>query len=372
MQAARRLAVSVVSKAVMFSQVQLRNQHISSPLLTKGFLEIARRQLCIDTFPPPSRGLLSLLGSPVPRGRTSTYTTALFAQPFSRGTSQSVRNLIREATLPGASNQSQGMDPMQQEGTQRTTSNVSETETLYRPMGADRCPGGTPAIGIDLGTAFSRVAVWQKDSLEVIPLDSDGNKEMPSCVAFGDPETETSILVGRHALERLPKGGAIHRVRRIIGRVDTDESLISGAQFWSFMVQSLSIGVRPIVALKKGADWVSVTPEEAASLLFHQLKRSAERFLKQEVRNVVLTTPAAFNRFQCRLLAESAARAGLCVQRIVAEPNAVGLLYAYQKKMEGGKEKAQESGGEVQEMETETNVLVFHLGSGYCSVGIVR
>ncbi|GAQ89958.1 heat-shock protein 70T-2 [Klebsormidium nitens] len=339
------------------------------------------------------------------------------AQPG--GAKEPVKTAKKEAAAqpaPGTEHRAKMAEPMQEETQYQTTYPVSEEGSPRSSTEeGERFKGPSPAIGIDLGTSFSRVAVWHEGEIKLIPLDEKGNKEIPSCVAVGgspDDSPGDRVLIGWPAFERVSEGGATHRARRIVGRVDTDESLQSGSRFWPFLVQLPGIGIRPVIALKKGDRWESVTPEEVLTLQLHYLKRAAERFLGRDVSDAVLTSPAAFTRFQCSRLAAAAAAAGLRVQRIVAEPNAVGLLHAAENKQRQsargkatGEREAQgeqeESGTEGERKESgmsaegerkesgpgeetgggkgkqkepedeELNVLVFHLGSGYCSVGIV-
>jgi heat shock protein 1/8 len=154
---------------------------------------------------------------------------------------------------------------------------------------------GKVILGIDVGDSFSRVAVWHNGSIELVPLDAEGNKEIPSCVAFQFSNGREEVLVGRPALEQLANGGAIHRVRRVLGQVDAaDKSLVSGAHFWPFMVQSMGIqGERPVIAIKEGEDWVSIAPEEVVTLILRHLKGMAEKFLGHSVKEAILTGPAA-------------------------------------------------------------------------------
>ncbi|GAQ90883.1 heat-shock protein 70T-2 [Klebsormidium nitens] len=310
---------------------------------------------------------------------------------------------------PGASFPAQMADLMESEDFFHQA--VTEERRPGDPSGAkDDVSRLSPAIGIDLGTSYSRVAVWHEGEIKLVPLDENNNTEIPSCVGLGgspDDSPGENILIGWPAFQLLPQGRAIHRARRIVGRVDTDESLQLGARFWPFLVQLPGIGIRPVIALKKGDRWESVNAEEVLALQLHYLRRAAERFLGRDVSDAVLTSPAAFTRFQCGRLAAAAAAAGLRVRRIVAEPNAVGLLYAAQEKQResarrkgtgrseaaGGAGKSDRGKGtgapgeqkesgrgketegpksdEKESEDKEKNVLVFHLGSGYCSVGIV-
>ncbi len=191
-------------------------------------------------------------------------------------------------------------------------------------------PGQTPmphtedrdiAVGIDLGTTNSLVAIVQNDKAEVL---SDVNGEFlhPSVVSYLDGD---KIVTGRAALDS--NGKKISSIKRLMGRGVKDIKKISG---------QLPYDVREgegIVRIKIGKK--ELTPVEISAEILKSLKFLAEKALNRNINKAVITVPAYFDD-SARLATKDAARiAGLDVLRLVNEPTAAALAYGLDKQAEG-------------------------------------
>ena len=239
---------------------------------------------------------------------------------------------------------------------------VSDSETT----GEDNSQQSFPdvAIGIDIGTSRCSVAVWNGHQVELLK-NTRSQKGMRSYVMFKDDTLSAGVTGGaikEHAHEErdILSGSAIFNMKRLIGRMDTDE-VVQASKTLPFLVQTLGIGVRPFIAALVNNMWRSTTPEEVLAIFLIELKALVEMHLKHPVRNAVLTIPVAFSRFQQTRIERACAMAGLNVLRLMPEPTAVALLYAQQQQqlvhdnMGSGIEKI---------------ALIFNMGAGYCDVAV--
>ncbi|XP_074292237.1 heat shock 70 kDa protein 8 [Silene latifolia] len=215
------------------------------------------------------------------------------------------------------------------------------------------------AIGIDIGTSQCSVAIWSGSEVELVE-NTRNQKIMQSYVSFKD-DTPTGGASSRHAHDyEILSGAAVFNMKRLIGRVDTDP-IVHASKTLPFLVQTLDIGVRPFIAALVNNVWRSTTPEEVLAIFLVELRAMAELQLKRPIRNVVLTVPVSFSRFQLTRIERACAMAGLHVLRLMPEPTAVALLYAQQQlqtvrdNMGNGSEKV---------------ALIFSMGAGYCDVAV--
>ncbi|KAF5943054.1 hypothetical protein HYC85_020696 [Camellia sinensis] len=234
---------------------------------------------------------------------------------------------------------------------------ASDSETIGEEKSSSAFP--EIAIGIDFGTSQSSVAVWNGSQIELL-RNARNQKLMRSFVTFKDeiPSGGVSYQLS-HEYEML-SGAAIFNMKRLIGRVDTDP-VVHSSKNLPFLVQTLDIGVRPFVAALVNNVWRSTTPEEVLAIYLVELRALAEIHLKRPVRNVVLTIPVSFSRFQLTRIARACAMAGLHVLRLMPEPTAVALLYAQQQ---------QQNMHENMGSGSEKIALIFNMGAGYCDVAI--
>ncbi|KAL2229909.1 heat shock 70 kDa protein 8 [Sesamum indicum] len=234
---------------------------------------------------------------------------------------------------------------------------ASDSETTGEEKSSSPFPD--IAIGIDIGTSQCSVAVWSGSQVELV-RNTRNQKLMRSYVTFKDeiPAGGVSNQLA-HEYEML-SGAAIFNMKRLIGRVDTDP-VVHASKSLPFLVQTLNIGVRPFIAALVKNMWRSTTPEEVLAIFLVELRAMAEVQLKRPVRNVVLTIPVSFSRFQITRIERACAMAGLQVLRLMPEPTAVALLYAQQQ---------QQSVHENMGSGSEKIALIFNMGAGFCDVAV--
>jgi L1 cell adhesion molecule like protein len=203
-------------------------------------------------------------------------------------------------------------------------------------------------IGIDLGTTYSCVGVWQNDRVEIIANDQ-GNRTTPSYVAFNDNER----LIGDAAKNQVSMNptNTIFDAKRLIGRTMSDASVKQDMKHWPFKVVPGKSDQPTIQVMYKGEE-KSFSPEEISSMILIKMKETAESYLGKEVKNAVITVPAYFNDTQRQSTKDAGAIAGLNVLRIINEPTAAAIAYGLDKK-------------------NEQNVLIFDLGGGTFDVSVL-
>lgn len=204
-------------------------------------------------------------------------------------------------------------------------------------------------VGIDLGTTYSCVGVWQNDRVEIIANDQ-GNRTTPSYVAF----TDTERLIGDPAKNQVAMNttNTVFDAKRLIGRKYADDVVQSDMKHWPFTVNAGRDGKPSIQAQFKG-ELKTFSAEEISSMVLIKMKEIAEAYLSREVKNAVITVPAYFNDSQRQATKDAGLIAGLNVLRIINEPTAAAIAYGLEKK---GKEK---------------NVLIFDLGGGTFDVSLL-
>jgi len=206
------------------------------------------------------------------------------------------------------------------------------------------------AIGIDLGTTYSCVGVFQHGKVEIIANDQ-GNRTTPSYVAFNDTER----LIGDAAKNQVAMNptNSVFDAKRLLGRKFTDASVQSDKKHWSFNV--ISDGGKPKVQVEYKGEEKVFSPEEISSMVLQKMKEIAESYLGTTVTDAVVTVPAYFNDAQRQATKDAGSIAGLNVLRIINEPTAAAIAYGLDKKASGG----------------EKNILIFDLGGGTFDVSIL-
>jgi len=211
-----------------------------------------------------------------------------------------------------------------------------------------------PAIGIDLGTTYSCVGVWQNDRVEIIANDQ-GNRTTPSYVGFTDGER----LIGDAAKNQVAMNpiNTVFDAKRLIGRKFSDAAVQSDIKHWPFAVIS-GPGEKPMIEVEYKGEKKSFASEEISSMVLVKMRDIAQSYLGNDktVKRAVITVPAYFNDSQRQATKDAGAIAGLDVLRIINEPTAAAIAY--------GLDKKDQSTGE-------RNVLIFDLGGGTFDVSLL-
>ena len=206
-------------------------------------------------------------------------------------------------------------------------------------------------VGIDLGTTYSVVAVWQNERVEIIANDQ-GNRTTPSYVSFTDEER----LIGDAAKQLAaanPKN-TVFDAKRLIGRRFNDPTVASDSKHWPFKIAD--VDGKPKIEVVYKDEVKQFLPEEISAMVLTKMKQTAEAYLGQEVKQAVITVPAYFNDAQRQATKDAGTIAGLQVLRIINEPTAAAIAYGLDKVGTGGKAQ---------------NVLIFDCGGGTHDLSIL-
>ncbi|KAK9913510.1 hypothetical protein M0R45_037323 [Rubus argutus] len=207
-------------------------------------------------------------------------------------------------------------------------------------------------IGIDLGTTYSCVAVWQHDHVEVI-VNDQGSRTTPSQVAFTDTET----FVGDAALNQIIRNptNSIFDAKRLIGRRFSDASVQRDIKLWPFKV----IGgpeEKPMLVVTHMGQEKQFSDEDISSMVLSKMREIAEAYLGSTVKDAVITVPAYFNDSQRHSTKNAAVNAGLKVMLMINEPTAAAIAYGLDKKASWYRERT---------------VMMFDFGGGTLDVSLL-
>ncbi len=202
-------------------------------------------------------------------------------------------------------------------------------------------------IGIDLGTTNSCVAIMEGSKARVIE-NSEGDRTTPSIVAFTD---DNEVVVGAPAKRQAITNphNTIFAAKRLIGR-RYDEDVVQ---------RDIKLMPYKIVKAKNGDAWVEtkgsqMAPPEISARVLQKMKKAAEDYLGEEVKEAVITVPAYFNDSQRQATKDAGRIAGLDVKRIINEPTAAALAFGMDKK------------------EGDRKIAVYDLGGGTFDISIIE
>lgn len=203
-------------------------------------------------------------------------------------------------------------------------------------------------MGIDLGTTYSCVGIFENDRVEILANDQ-GNRTTPSWVAFG-----AERLVGEAAKSQVSSNptNTIFDAKRFIGRSFDDTNLQKDIKNMSAEV--INKNNKPYFKVCYKEEWKEFSPEEISAMVLTKMKEIADSYTGADVRDCVITVPAYFND-QCRQATKDAGTiAGLNVLRIINEPTAAALAYGIDKKTS-----------------KEQKILIFDFGGGTFDVSLL-
>ncbi|KAG0202380.1 Heat shock protein sks2 [Mortierella sp. GBA30] len=205
------------------------------------------------------------------------------------------------------------------------------------------------AIGIDLGTTYSCVAVWESERVEII-ANEQGNRTTPSYVAFSEQER----LIGDAAKNQAAMNPAntVFDAKRLIGRRFDDPEVKADMKHWPFKV--IDKDSAPMIQVDYQGEKKEFSPQEISAMVLIKMKEIAEAKLGKTITKAVVTVPAYFNDAQRNATKDAGVIAGLDVLRIINEPTAAAIAYGLDSK------------------ETkEKHVLIFDLGGGTFDVSLL-
>ena len=203
------------------------------------------------------------------------------------------------------------------------------------------------AIGIDLGTTYSCVGVWQNGHVDIIANDQ-GNRTTPSYVSFNDNER----LIGDAAKSMVSSNptNTVFDAKRLIGQKFNDNRVQEDMKHFSYKV--INKDSKPYIQVEYKEDTKVFSPEEISAMVLTKMKETAESYLGHDVTDAVITVPAYFNDSQRQATKDAGIIAGLNVLRIINEPTAAAIAYGLDKK-------------------GEKNVLIFDCGGGTFDVSLL-
>jgi endoplasmic reticulum chaperone BiP len=204
-------------------------------------------------------------------------------------------------------------------------------------------------VGIDLGTTYSCVGVFQNGKVEIIPNDQ-GNRITPSYVAWTESGERLTGDSAKNQATINPES-TVFDVKRLIGRNYDDRSVQADKKLFPFNV--VGKGNKPYVEVSVDGTVRQFAPEEISAMVLVKMKETAEAYLGYEVKSAVVTVPAYFNDAQRQATKDAGTISGMSVQRIINEPTAAAIAYGLDKQ------------------NIEKNILVYDLGGGTFDVTLL-
>ena len=207
-------------------------------------------------------------------------------------------------------------------------------------------------LGIDLGTTNSCVSIWINGKIETL-ANKMGHRTTPSMICF----TKNEVIVGdaaKNTMLRYPTT-TIYGIKRLIGRNFNDKEVQNDMKYWPFKIIKDPNSNKPKIEVEFQNKKQTFFAEEISAKVLVKMKEIAEEFLNRKVKDVVITCPAYFNDLQRKATQMAGKIAGLNVLRIINEPTAAAIAYAYNRKINN-----------------DQNILIFDLGGGTFDVSIVN
>ena len=207
-------------------------------------------------------------------------------------------------------------------------------------------------IGIDIGTSYTKVAVFQNDGLEIVPNDK-GKKATPTYISF----TSTEDLIGEDALNQINHNlkNTFYDFKRLICRNYKDKEFQEDIKFLPFNFIKDPLYDTPLFQINCEKRKGKFSPEELYFMILKKIKQNASNYLGKEVKNALITVPCHFNSFQREAIYDAGIIAGLNILRIINDSVAASMLFTFK---------------EQKNLQKEKNILVFDLGGGSLNVAL--
>lgn len=205
--------------------------------------------------------------------------------------------------------------------------------------------------GIDLGTTYSCVGVFENDRVEIV-ANENGNRTTPSWVSFTEER-----LIGDAAKSLASKNpeNTIYDVKRFMGQKFSENSkLDSFAKSLPYHVKN--VNDKPVFEVTHRKEKKDMSAEQISAMVLEKMKITADSFVSAPVKDCVITVPAYFNDAQRQATKDAGVIAGLNVLRIINEPTAAAIAYGLDK-VKTGEDK---------------NILVFDFGGGTHDVSLLN
>ena len=205
-------------------------------------------------------------------------------------------------------------------------------------------------IGIDLGTTYSCVGIYENGKVEII-ANEQGNRTTPSWVAFTDER-----LIGDAAKNASSQNitNTVYEIKRMMGREFNDPILQKDLKLLPYKV--INVNGKPKVEVTYKDEVKQFSPEEISAMILTKMKNIAEAYAGCNITDAVITVPAYFNDAQRQATKDAGIISGLNVLRVINEPTAAAMAYGLQKKNDG----------------KGRNVLIFDCGGGTHDVSLLN
>lgn len=207
------------------------------------------------------------------------------------------------------------------------------------------------AIGIDLGTTYSCVGVFRHGKVDIVP-NANGNRTTPSVVAFTD-SGERLIGDAAKAQAAANPANTVFEAKRLIGLDWSDPKAQADMRKFGFKCKNVDGQIK--ICVEVGGEPKEFFPEQIGAMVLEDLKKTAEAYVGEPIKDAVITCPAYFNDAQRRKTGDAAQIAGLNLLRIINEPTAAALAYTMDR-----------------DLKEERSILVFDQGGGTHDVTVLE